>query len=1416
MPLLLPDDKVVFGVILFSFDGKSQPPTHKNQVELFWNDLRSLERRNFLLRWLQATIWEEIRLAGGAPLNLKSELDVFINRLREAYKLSSWPQPDMIYVQIVDHDQQTIRTVRGFGMPLSFEYIPAHTLDSDDIQSSVVRTRLPECIVGFDKRFDQRIFDQYEHEKYSRFWFPLFPLPMNMKGEDGTMEKYLRESLFWRVEVAVERSKKMKADWVGEAAPPPGLVFGTVEIGYYRKNLSEFKLEPWGQKHATWAMARGCILGDRLFPVTHAGALDRMGWALTLLAPERRLRFRYAAAHGRIVETRHYPASRPWRTAVPEREVQLENEHILNGEVIPDWEEQSLLLLEQEHPPQSDRAGIRVEAIRRTKRAAEVALHLFRGAVYPQELMVPDRSPIAMGVEVDDTTVKAICAEAVQMTSASRCLAFFFELRKEDKKHPIWRIRPATDYMPPNMSTNMSEYHTSGMPDDFVSRVEPGARAIVSRNIASYDSTLAVGSVKYSLVLLPLELSKAVVGVLVLCFPPGRRFRDSAKADLERRIPRWVYRVLILDLISHNRFSALTATIRENIKKAHEKACGTPPRLDCVQAFIEEVLYLNSKSVNPSAAWLTICEQTPGGSTILERYWCTGRPPDEIQVQRYRFSPAEPAELSGPCKEACDSGDTVIFSGKTKKEKLKKLIATLQDEAKNRKVQNDQETAEQLLKFVHAIEPDNSPTTIITFPVVRGGEKKGLSRAAYTWVLEGDLYFDAEHRRLLEELGVVLADTLQQVRQAGRRRQEDEFHASLERFGQELAEKYSFDDSFGAFLGLLSGRFDTKLAEDIVFWLLSADRSQLVARSGRGTVWHPLIKKGLDVLDASKHPSQGFFLTRQDIMVDSPFFLVSPLVGPESSIPGIYRREANPNRKWYLSFPMVNAAGDVYGVADCLLDLPLTIVEEDVLRGVLTRASVQFFSKLTELRYCLTGEITNQLFTKTEECLREFRTDAAYDEIVRQISDFFNCEYCDLFLERTGDVLLYATTREAGPKNDTERFRFSLRKEPARELFALCLQQRTPELQHRLDPKSVIDSSHFSVDLQKLLAGSLRAERLAVPLRNGTDDTSAVVGILHIETPKKRWKDANCPDAPTLLKRSLRFTEEEFQLANDLAPPLQRILRTVQLVEQQGWLVRDLGHSLGHPLQALRSAVSNIRRSLAEEKKVDYLKRKEMNDEVEYAFRIVADARDRWGFFTTPRQQGHKYNFKEVRLKDFIKNCCDFLTPAAALGRNRITYPNLQELDPVPVEDAWLRIAIINLLENACKYSWFKRNVVVSLTESGRGQITITIRNWGIGIPKKDIVNIFKPYYRSRVPDARGTRPGSGIGLAIVRIAIEEILGGKVSVESHPDRENQVATDDGPGGIRNKEFETTFTIRLDRTRLNSLAQHDHILERREI
>ena len=93
------------------------------------------------------------------------------------------------------------------------------------------------------------------------------------------------------------------------------------------------------------------------------------------------------------------------------------------------------------------------------------------------------------------------------------------------------------------------------------------------------------------------------------------------------------------------------------------------------------------------------------------------------------------------------------------------------------------------------------------------------------------------------------------------------------------------------------------------------------------------------------------------------------------------------------------------------------------------------------------------------------------------------------------------------------------------------------------------------------------------------------------------------------------------------------------------------------------------------------------------------------------------------------------------------------------------RTIFINILSNAIKFSPNAGEITVEFS-SEKDYTVISVTDFGIGVARSEIKNIFKPFVRGKNVDLI---QGTGLGLSIVKDAIDKI-GGEIIVKSNVEK----------------------------------------------
>ena len=235
-----------------------------------------------------------------------------------------------------------------------------------------------------------------------------------------------------------------------------------------------------------------------------------------------------------------------------------------------------------------------------------------------------------------------------------------------------------------------------------------------------------------------------------------------------------------------------------------------------------------------------------------------------------------------------------------------------------------------------------------------------------------------------------------------------------------------------------------------------------------------------------------------------------------------------------------------------------------------------------------------------------------------------------------------------------------------------------------------------------------------------------------------------------------RGTQDEIdRLADTLNAMLARLEAAFGEMQR---FTADAAHELRTPLTALRGGIEIALRA---ERSPDEYRRVLASsiEEVDHLIRLAEDllllSRSTVGL-TAARQP-----------VDLEALCLEALELGVRLAKGKGVTVSMGATAPAVVQgdSGALRRALLNLVDNAVKYTPAGGSVVISL---GRTQesVALVVEDTGIGIDPADTKRIFEPFVRLDAGRNRDSG-GSGLGLAIAR-SIVVAHGGTLEVESRP------------------------------------------------
>ena len=221
------------------------------------------------------------------------------------------------------------------------------------------------------------------------------------------------------------------------------------------------------------------------------------------------------------------------------------------------------------------------------------------------------------------------------------------------------------------------------------------------------------------------------------------------------------------------------------------------------------------------------------------------------------------------------------------------------------------------------------------------------------------------------------------------------------------------------------------------------------------------------------------------------------------------------------------------------------------------------------------------------------------------------------------------------------------------------------------------------------------------------------------------------------------------------------LVREIRRNEQKDAFINAVTHELKTPVASMRLYLQTL-----QSRNIDEAKRKEF-------YRIMLEDSDRLmatieqvlhaGRTSARRKLLHR---TPVDLRQLVEECVDISRTRNHLGPEALGFEatGIATSAVVIGDDEELKAAILNLIDNAIKYSGPKVDVAVKLAKNSDDILELRVKDKGVGIPEPELKRIFNRFYR--IPGAVAARvKGTGLGLFIVQSIVKK-HGGRAFAES--------------------------------------------------
>ncbi|MFQ6537461.1 MULTISPECIES: histidine kinase [Aphanothece] len=257
-----------------------------------------------------------------------------------------------------------------------------------------------------------------------------------------------------------------------------------------------------------------------------------------------------------------------------------------------------------------------------------------------------------------------------------------------------------------------------------------------------------------------------------------------------------------------------------------------------------------------------------------------------------------------------------------------------------------------------------------------------------------------------------------------------------------------------------------------------------------------------------------------------------------------------------------------------------------------------------------------------------------------------------------------------------------------------------------------------------------------------------------------RWQHVEAVKGLGLQPNSLDFdgsrSQRELQLEDQLLVLRQENETLIERLGVQERLLRMVAHELRTPLTAAKLAMQSHALGQIDERRFQDVVRRRLNDIEELSKDLLEVGTTRWEALFNPK----RLSLGKLAAETILE------LEKLWVGRElRLVTDIPADLPDVFGDERRMHQVLLNLLENAFKYTPEQGKVSLTLLHRTDQWVQVSICDSGPGIPAEEQQRIFQD--RVRLPQTADTTSGYGVGLSVCR-RIAEVHGGRIWVASQP------------------------------------------------